>query len=168
MGARDINRFPTVQMVKTRFLLEDLGILEPCLGIMKSSNIAQLSLKFNWGVLYLSKMYCLCMYAFRYISYTKTEFIKLPTGCRSGYGGKRPWQCVKINKKGWSRNAVVQISCLLKLFWFTVCLISQTQRNSVSSRKVFMQSLVSAANEKLRRRWEISKTYIEYQRIVKW
>ena len=42
--ASDIHRFPTLHMINTNFLLENLWVSKPSLSIPESSNIARLSL----------------------------------------------------------------------------------------------------------------------------
>ena len=56
-------------MVKTQFLLENLWISEPSLGILEKfqQSLALPNIKYNCAVLFLCQMYWLFVYASKYI-----------------------------------------------------------------------------------------------------
>ena len=67
--ASDIHRFPTVHMVKTHFLLENLWISKPSLGILErfQRSSALPNIKYNCAILFLCEMYGPFVYASKYI-----------------------------------------------------------------------------------------------------
>ena len=67
--ATDIYRFPIVHMVKTHFLLENLWISEPSLGIMEKfqCSLTLPNIKYNCAVSFWSQLYWLFIYASKYI-----------------------------------------------------------------------------------------------------
>ena len=69
--ATDIYRFPIVHMVKTHFLLENLSISEPSLGILQNFQCrsALPNIKYNCAVLFLTQV----NYLFNYAPKTKNS-----------------------------------------------------------------------------------------------
>ena len=69
--ATHIYRFPIVHMVKTHFLLENLSISEPSLGILHNfqRRSALPNIKYNCAVLFLRQVY----YLFKYAPKTKNS-----------------------------------------------------------------------------------------------
>ena len=72
--ATDIYRFPIVHMVKTHFLLENLSISEPSLGILQNfqHTLVLPNIKYNCAVLFLRQV----NYLFNYAPKTKTQLKK--------------------------------------------------------------------------------------------
>ena len=70
-NATDIYRFPIVHMVKTHFLLENLSISEPSLGILQNFQCrsALPNIKYNCAVLFLRQV----NYLFNYAPKTKNS-----------------------------------------------------------------------------------------------
>ena len=62
----DIQRFPTVHMAETRFLLDNLGISDPSLVKIPTS-VSFPQYKYNCAVLSLGQIYWLFMYVSKYI-----------------------------------------------------------------------------------------------------
>ena len=67
--ASDIHRFPTVHMPETHFLLENLWISEPSLGILEKfqRSSALPNIKYNCVVLFWSQLYWVFIYDSKYI-----------------------------------------------------------------------------------------------------
>ena len=67
--ASDIHRFPTVHMVETHFLLENLWISEPSLGILEKfqGSLTLPNIKYACVVLFWSQLYWVFMYDSEYI-----------------------------------------------------------------------------------------------------
>ena len=68
-NAPDIHRFQTKHMLETHCLLENLLISEPSLGKLKKfqRSSALPNIKCNCVVLFLGQLYCLFIYASKYI-----------------------------------------------------------------------------------------------------
>ena len=67
----DIHRFPTVHMVKTNFLLENLSISEPSLGEQEKFQCCSAlpNIKYKFTILCLYRMYWLFIYFSNIFSY---------------------------------------------------------------------------------------------------
>ena len=67
--ASDIHRFPTLHMVKTHFLLENLWISKPSLSILEKfqRSSALPNIKYNCAILFLCEMYWSFVNALKYI-----------------------------------------------------------------------------------------------------
>ena len=75
--ATDIHRFPIVHMVKTHFLLENLSISEPSLGILQNfqRRSALPNIKYNYAVLFLRQVNYLFNYAPKTKNSTKKKIL---------------------------------------------------------------------------------------------
>ena len=75
--ASDIHRFPTLHMVETHFLLENLWISWASLGILEKFQCSSVlpNVKYNCAVLFWSQFYWLFIYASKYIFLYKKNFL---------------------------------------------------------------------------------------------
>ena len=87
----DIHRFPTVHMVKTHYLLENLWKLQPSWGILEKFQYRSelFYIKYNCVVIFLSQMHWLLMYASRYNFFCKTSVCETLTNGNSVWCSRR-------------------------------------------------------------------------------
>ena len=98
--ASDIHRFPTLHMVEIYFLLENLWISVPSLGILENLQCSSAvpNIKYNCVVLFLSQLCWLYIYASKYISIITDTHTKIWTEIMiMSFLGRNYWSSCRVH-----------------------------------------------------------------------